>query len=143
MADIEEIINLYAEIPSFHEKYLGLLNQLPPSIINETWKRLTTRKRNPLSTINASYENPSIEELLRHEIERYDRKRKWQLNNSFYIYSMDIGTQTGTTDFLDKMDKATQTEEVPKRSGIDFSVKIEQANKLLMDAINILADLRT
>ncbi|CAG8748247.1 4810_t:CDS:1, partial [Funneliformis mosseae] len=58
MADIEEIIDLYAEIPSFHEKYSGLLKQLPPSIINEVWKRLTTRKRNSLSAIDASYEDP-------------------------------------------------------------------------------------
>ncbi|CAI2186853.1 6578_t:CDS:2 [Funneliformis geosporum] len=83
MADIEEIIDLYAEIPSYHERYSGLLKQLPPSIINEAWKRLTTRKRNPLSAIDGSCE------------ESY----------------MDTRTQTRTTDFLDKVDKATQTEE--------------------------------
>ncbi|CAG8728189.1 14086_t:CDS:1 [Funneliformis caledonium] len=137
MADIEEIIDLYAEIPSFHEKYSGLLKQLPPSIINEAWKRLTTRKRNSLSAIDASYEDPSIEALLRREIVRYDQKKKRQLTNSLYIYSMETVTQTGTTDFSDKVDKATQTED------INFLAKIEQANILLMSAINILASLRS
>ncbi|CAG8743332.1 5852_t:CDS:1, partial [Funneliformis mosseae] len=82
--------------------------------------------RNSLSAIDASYEDPSIEALLRREIVRYDQKKKRQLTNSLYIYSMETGTQTGTTDFSDKVDKATQTED------INFLAKIEQANILLM-----------
>ena len=88
MAYIEEI-DLYAEIPTFHEKYSGLLKQLPLSIISDVWKRLITRKRKTLSAIDASCENPSIEAFLRHEIERYDQKKKRQLTSSLYLYSMD------------------------------------------------------
>ena len=36
-ADVEEIIDLYAEIPSFHEKYSGLPKQLPPSLTDGAW----------------------------------------------------------------------------------------------------------
>ncbi|KAF0555923.1 hypothetical protein F8M41_016537 [Gigaspora margarita] len=73
--DIEEIIDLYAEIPSFHEDYKYLLNKLPPSLINDAWKYLITRKRNSLTKIEASYINSDIESFLRHEIERYNRQK--------------------------------------------------------------------
>ncbi|RIB26545.1 hypothetical protein C2G38_2266531 [Gigaspora rosea] len=75
MTDIEEIIDLYAEIPSFHEDYKYLLNKLPPSLINDAWKRLITRKRNSLTKIEASYINSEIESFLKREIERYNRQK--------------------------------------------------------------------
>lgn len=49
-------------------------------------------------------------------------------------------------DFSNKVDKATQTERDAfqrDHSDIDFSNKMEQTNTLLMDAINILASIRT
>ncbi|RIB08404.1 hypothetical protein C2G38_2211740 [Gigaspora rosea] len=120
MTNIEEIIDLYAKIPSFHEDYKYLLNKLPPSLINDAWKRLITRKRNSLTKIEASYINSDIESFLRHEIERYNRQ-KLRSSKGIYIYSMDNGVQTEKINFIDKaiqtnsLDKATQIE------NIDFS----------------------
>ncbi|RIB02987.1 hypothetical protein C2G38_2171498 [Gigaspora rosea] len=118
MTDIEEIIDLYAEIPSFHKDYTYLLNQLPQSLINDAWKRLITRKRIKLTNIEASYINSEIESFLKREIERYNRQ-KLQSSKGIYIHSMDIGVQT------ENIDKAIQTE------NIDFLKQIKKANKLL------------
>ncbi|CAG8670961.1 4367_t:CDS:2, partial [Scutellospora calospora] len=114
----ESIIDLYAEIPSFHKDYTYLLNQLPQSLINDAWKRLITRKRIKLTNIEASYINSEIESFLKREIERYNRQ-KLQSSKGIYIHSMDIGVQTKN------IDKAIQTE------NIDFLKQIKKANKLL------------
>ena len=72
---------------SFHESYSNLLIQLPPSLIKAEWIRLTTRKKNPLSESEASSINPIIEEFLKHEIDRYQRKKQYQYNPTQYIQS--------------------------------------------------------
>ncbi|CAG8543626.1 3865_t:CDS:2 [Ambispora leptoticha] len=43
-----------------------------------SWKRLTARKRNPLTEDEASNINPIIESFLKHEIERYQQKKQRQ-----------------------------------------------------------------
>lgn len=48
----------------------NLLAKLLASLINETWMRLTSRKRNPLSEIEAGEINPMVESFLRHEDNR-------------------------------------------------------------------------
>ncbi|CAG8517046.1 16142_t:CDS:2, partial [Acaulospora colombiana] len=35
----------------FNQAYTDLIKQLPPSLVEESWKRLTMRKRNPLSEL--------------------------------------------------------------------------------------------
>jgi len=50
-----------------------LINQL---IAENIWERLTTRKRNPLTELDASNINPIIENFLQHEIDVYNRKKK-------------------------------------------------------------------
>ena len=129
MSDIEDIIDLYAEIYSFHKDYTSLLNQLPPSLINDAWKRLTTRKRNGLTKIQASCINPDIESFLKHEIERYNKRKLYKSKNG--VYSMDIGLQT------EYIDKAIQTNSLDSAT---FE-QIKKANELLINAINILSNI--
>ena len=62
----------------FHQNYSHLVTQLPASIIQESWKRLTTRKRNPLTEVDAGSINPEIENFLKHELERYKQKKERQ-----------------------------------------------------------------
>jgi hypothetical protein len=72
---------------AFHVSYSNLLSQLPPSLIESGWIRLTTRKRNPLSESEASSINPIIEGFLKHEVDRYQRKRQYRYNPTQYIQS--------------------------------------------------------
>ena len=60
---------------AFHKKYNNLLFHLPPSIIQELWVRLTTRKNDLLSETEASKINPKVEPLMQHEIDKYNRKK--------------------------------------------------------------------
>ena len=64
---------------AFHKRYNNLLSHLPPSIIQELWVSLTTRKNNLLSEAEASKINPKVETLIQHEIDKYNRKKDWQL----------------------------------------------------------------
>ena len=41
--------------------------------------RLTTRKNDLLSETEASKINPKVEALMQHEIDKYNRKKDWQL----------------------------------------------------------------
>ena len=62
----------------FHKRYNNLLSHLPPSIIQELWVRLTTRKNDSLSEAEACKINPKVEALIQHEIDKYNRKKDRQ-----------------------------------------------------------------
>jgi hypothetical protein len=63
--------------PSFHSHYTTQLNQLPCSIKNDIWRRLTTRKY-PLTIEEASTIHPEVEELLNREVTNYTKKKDHQ-----------------------------------------------------------------
>src|SRR2546429_7820528 len=65
---------MYKYIMAFNQAYSNLLTKLPASLINEAWIRLTSRKRNPLSEIEASEINPIVKSFLKHEVIRYQKK---------------------------------------------------------------------
>src|SRR5438552_15879797 len=73
---------------AFHDSYSNLLNQLPPSLIKAGWIRLTTRKRNPLTESEASDVSPIIEAFLKHEVDRYQRKKKYRYNPTHHIQNV-------------------------------------------------------
>ena len=62
----------------FNQAYTDPIQQLPPSLVEEAWRRLTTRKRNPLTELEACGINPDIENFLQHEIIVYTRKKQRQ-----------------------------------------------------------------
>ncbi|RHZ73742.1 hypothetical protein Glove_229g120 [Diversispora epigaea] len=62
----------------FNRAYTDLIKQLPPSLVEESWKRLTTRKRNPLTELKACGIDPNIEDFLQHEIIVYNKKKERQ-----------------------------------------------------------------
>ena len=62
----------------FNKAYSGLINKLPPSLVNEAWTRLLSQKRNPMTKDEASAVNPLVESFLRHEVNRYQKKLKYQ-----------------------------------------------------------------
>ena len=71
------VTELFYGMPfQFHKDYSNLITQLPPSIIDEAWKRLTVRKRNPLTEDETSSINPIIESFLKHEIAKYQQKKQ-------------------------------------------------------------------
>ena len=64
--------------PHFNDHYKDLLEQLPLSIKSDIWRRLITRKYNPLSEEQAGGIHPDIEELLTKEANRYFKKKGCQ-----------------------------------------------------------------
>nr|CAG8558107.1 65_t:CDS:2 [Entrophospora candida] len=56
-------------LTKFNQAYSELIGKLPP-LENEAWKRLISRKRNPITEEDASTINPLIESFLNHEISR-------------------------------------------------------------------------
>src|SRR5205814_1061639 len=97
---------MYKYIMAFNQAYSDLLAKLPASLINETWVRLISRKRNPLSEKKASEINPIVESFLKHEAIRYQKRlmrqrrtQSWpECPTSFkkipYTYVTDNDTQT-------------------------------------------------
>ncbi|RHZ43497.1 hypothetical protein Glove_1050g1 [Diversispora epigaea] len=88
----------------FNKAYSSLINKLPPSLVCEAWSRIISRKRNPMTEEEASSINPLVESFLRHEVNRYQKKLKYQrkswplLKNSLYDTDMpDQETQTQDT----------------------------------------------
>src|SRR3954469_4478778 len=63
--------------PSFHVYYLKQLNQLPPSIKIDTWRRLTSRKY-PLSLEQASSIHFEVEDLLNKAVKNNIKKKERQ-----------------------------------------------------------------
>src|SRR3954451_2745716 len=131
MADIEEIINLYAEIPTFHPDYKPIIDKMPPSLVKRAFDQLLNIKRSPVLPEEIAEKSDQIEQYLRHKLIVYEQTK---IRRAF-VYSMD----TDNSSFSDKavqtdsLDKATQTE------GIDCLEQIKKANILLTDAINILS----
>ncbi|RHZ54281.1 hypothetical protein Glove_428g127 [Diversispora epigaea] len=89
----------------FNKAYSGLIIKLPPSLVNEAWTRLLSRKRNPITKDEASAVNPLVKSFLRHEVNRYQKKLKYQrkswpiVKNSLYNTDMsNQETQTQNTD---------------------------------------------
>src|SRR5438034_9229445 len=97
---------MYKYIMAFNQAYSDLLAKLPASLINETWVRLISRKRNPLSEKEASEINPIVESFLKHEAIRYQKRlmrqrrtQSWpECPTSFkkipYTYVTNSNTQT-------------------------------------------------
>ncbi|RHZ69537.1 hypothetical protein Glove_283g77 [Diversispora epigaea] len=85
----------------FNQAYTNLIKQLPPSLLEESWRRLITRKRNPLTELEACGIDPDIEDFLQHEIIVYNRKKERQRrspspleNLSYSIIMTNQETQT-------------------------------------------------
>jgi len=135
MADIEEIIDLYAEIPTFHPDYKPIIDKMPPSLVKRAFDQLLNIKRNPVLPEEITEKSDWIEQYLRHKLIVYEQAK----SRRAFVYSMDTGMQTENSSFSDKaiqtdsLDKATQTE------GIDFLEKIKKTNMLLTDANNAIS----
>ena len=88
----------------FNKAYSGLINKLPPSLVNEAWTRLISRKRNPITKDEASAVNPLVESFLRYEVNRYQKKLKYQrkswpiVKNSLYNSEASDKTHTNMPD---------------------------------------------
>src|SRR6185436_1794189 len=84
----------------------------PPSLVNEAWKRLLSRKKSPMTEEEASTINPIVELFLRHEVNRYQKKLKhqrksWPLDNLSNIYN----NETSTKISIDMVNQETQTQD--------------------------------
>ena len=129
MADIKEIINLYAEIPTFYPDYKPIIiYKMPPSLVKRAFDQLLNIKRNPVLPEEITEKSDRIEQYLRHKLIVYEQAK----SRRAFVYSMDTGMQTENSSFSDK---ATQTE------GIDFLEQIKKANILLTGAISILSNI--
>jgi hypothetical protein len=140
MADIEEIIDRYVQISTFHSDYKPIIDKMPPSLVKRAFDQLLHMRRNPVSIEEITEKSDRIEQYLRNKLIVYE-EAKFQKS---FIYSMDTGMQTENISFSDKaiqtdsLDKATQTED------IDFSAKLEQikkANSLLINVTSILSNI--
>ncbi|RHZ76350.1 hypothetical protein Glove_198g85 [Diversispora epigaea] len=58
----------------FNKEYSNLIRKLPPSLVQEAWVRLNSKKWKPISEEEASSINPIIEAFLKHEVNRYQKK---------------------------------------------------------------------
>ncbi|CAG8490141.1 39055_t:CDS:2, partial [Gigaspora margarita] len=66
---IEEIIDLYAQIPTFHPDYKPIIDRLPPSIVNKAFDQLLNFKRNPVLPEEITERSDRIENYLRQKDE--------------------------------------------------------------------------
>nr|CAG8449713.1 14781_t:CDS:1 [Entrophospora candida]CAG8594764.1 14378_t:CDS:1 [Entrophospora candida] len=102
----------------FNKAYSGLINKLPPSLVNEAWTRLISRKRNPMNEEEASTINPIVELFLRHEVNKYQKKLKSQrkswplLKNSLYDVNM-VNQESQTRDIIALICRCDQTHNRP------------------------------
>ena len=130
---------------AFHQEYTNLLNKLPPSLIDESWRRLTTRKRKPLSGNEASNINPIIEAFLRHEVERYQRKKHRQRRN----HPPDVNLEKQYITKYSSMNKQSKSSVTLSESDIQIvkealsSAKksidmLEKENRRLLNIINAM-----
>ncbi|RIA80952.1 hypothetical protein C1645_837803 [Glomus cerebriforme] len=120
-SDIEEILDLYAEIPTFHPDYKPIIDKMPPNLVKRAFDQLLNIKCNPVLPEEITEKSDQIEQYLRHKLIVYEQTE----NSSF----SDKAVQT------DALDKATQTE------GINFLEQIKKANILLTDATSILSNI--
>lgn len=126
---------------AFHQEYSNLLNQLPPSLIQESWRRLTTRKRKPLSENEASNINPIIEVFLRHEVVRYQRKKlRQRRNHTLQLENQNI-TKNSTMDKRSKSSVTLSESDIREikdaLNSAEISInKLEKENRELLDIIN-------
>ncbi|RHZ85254.1 hypothetical protein Glove_68g10 [Diversispora epigaea] len=85
----------------FNKAYSGLINKLPPSLVNEAWKCLISRKKSPMTAGEASAVNPLVESFLRHEVNRYQKKLKYQRKSlplfKNFLYDTNIPDQETQT----------------------------------------------
>ncbi|RHZ49062.1 hypothetical protein Glove_534g4 [Diversispora epigaea] len=105
--EMRQINNLF-----FSRSYSDLINKLPPSLVNEAWKRLLSRKKSPMTEEEASTINPIVELFLRHEVNRYQKKLKhqrksWPLDNLSNIYN----NETSTKISIDMVNQESQTQD--------------------------------
>ncbi|RHZ84135.1 hypothetical protein Glove_85g34 [Diversispora epigaea] len=96
----------------FNKAYSDLINKLPPSLVNEAWKRLLSRKKSPMTEEEASTINPIVELFLRHEVNRYQKKLKhqrksWPLDNLSNIYN----NETSIKISIDMVNQESQTQD--------------------------------
>ena len=97
----------------FNKAYSDLIRQLPPSIAHESWMRLISRKRNPMTEDEASTINPIVESFLRHEVNRYQKKLKhkrqsWRLlENLQTMYNSEASVKT----HINMTNQETQTQD--------------------------------
>jgi chromosome segregation ATPase len=108
----------------FNPHYLNLLNQLPQSIKNDIWKRLTTRLHNPLTVEQASSINSDVEVLLNREVDNYAKKK-------FHQRSKVIANNTSTEDSI----ALSQFDELKKRLSIRES-KLNQKEQEIENVIS-------
>ena len=90
MADIEEIIDLYVEIPTFHPDYKPIVDKMPPSLVKRAFDQLLNIKRNPVLPEEITEKSDRIEQYLRHKLIVYEQAK----NRRAFVYSMDTGMQT-------------------------------------------------
>ncbi|CAJ0828922.1 203_t:CDS:1, partial [Entrophospora sp. SA101] len=88
----------------FHKNYSNLVEQLPPSIIQESWKRLTRRKNNPLTEVEVGNINSEIENFLKHEVEKYKKKKERQRRSIKYSSEQAPPKLSNTVTLIDKQD---------------------------------------
>ena len=91
MADIEEIIDLYAEIPTFHPDYKPIIDKMPPSLVKRAFDQLLNIKRNPVLPEEITEKSDRIEQYLRHKLMIVYEQAK---SRRAFVYSMDTGMQT-------------------------------------------------
>ena len=89
----------------FNKAYSDLICQLPPSLVNEAWMRLITRKRSPMTENEASTVNPLVESFLRHEVDRYQKKLKYQRRSWPLLKNLSYGTIGTVKTHIDMLTK--------------------------------------
>jgi hypothetical protein len=98
MADIEAVIDLYAQIPTFHPDYKSIINQMPPSLVKRAFDQLLNMRRNPVSLEEITEKSDQIEQYLYNRLIVYNNAK----SQKAFLYSMDTGMQTENSTFSDK-----------------------------------------
>ena len=117
----------------FYDSYSNLLSQLPPSLIKAGWIRLTTRKRNPLTESEASNISPIIEAFLKHEVDRYQRKKKYRYNPTHHIQNIDSKDHIQLPSYHITTSINSEDKEVPSitYNEDEFNTRLKEENEAL------------
>ncbi|CAG8577761.1 11181_t:CDS:1 [Funneliformis caledonium] len=111
MADIKEIIDLYAEIPTFHPDYKPIIDKMPPSLVKRAFDQLLKIKCNPVLPKDITEKSNQIEQYLRNKLIVYEQAK----NQKAFVYSMDTEMQIEDVVFLIKQLKQILWIKQPKQ----------------------------
>ncbi|RHZ82762.1 hypothetical protein Glove_103g248 [Diversispora epigaea] len=105
----------------FNQAYIDLIKQLPPSLVEESWKRLTMRKRNPLTELEACV---------------YNRKKDHQRRSPSPLENLSYNSKASDKTHTIMSNQETQTQNTVPIYTCDHEEEIDCCVKKELDSLS-------